>query len=188
MTTLMIVATIIVASPTPATATTSSASPSHPMAHTSPPHRVTQRCAYGGFRPENDHLIYPKHTVSLLSVAWSPDGRLIASGDTAGIINVWDAISGDTIITYRGHSRFARCLAWSPDSHYIASGGDYGDNTAQVWEAIDGQAGLQAHPAIPHLLDRMGACSQGQQGEQAHCIMQLQWERAGLGRLHRRAC
>ncbi len=83
--------------------------------------------------------IYREHTHALLSLAWSPGGHFIASGDTAGIIHMWEAASGITSSTYRGHTRFVRGIAWSPDGTYIVSGGDYGDSTAQVWEAATGR-------------------------------------------------
>ena len=87
------------------------------------------------FRP----YIFRGHTHPVLSLAWSPDGRTIASGDTAGIIHVWEAATGAISVTYRGHARFVRSIAWSSDGTYIVSGGDYGDSTVQVWEAITGK-------------------------------------------------
>src|SRR5437868_6872955 len=36
-----------------------------------------------------DSTIYHEHTHPVLSVAWSPDGKYIASGDTNGIIYIW---------------------------------------------------------------------------------------------------
>src|SRR6266566_9234946 len=72
------------------------------------------------------------------SVAWSPDGAYVASGDTGGIIQVWEANTGRNIVSYHGHTRFVRSIAWSPDSSHIASGADFGDNTAQIWAAFSG--------------------------------------------------
>ncbi len=123
-----------------------------------------------------DSYIYRGHHSCVLSVAWNPvwgtgtlpggqvmtGGRYIASGDTEGIVHVWNASTPfaenpSALIsprlarvprmspsseakgqTYRGHTRFVRSIAWSPDGKYIASGGDYGDNTVQVWEASSG--------------------------------------------------
>ncbi len=90
---------------------------------------------------EGDSLfIYRGHNKCVLSAAWSPGhGAYIASGDTAGIVQVWDAFTGSSIVSYHGHTRFVRSVAWSPDGRYIASGGDYGDSTAQVWQAFTGK-------------------------------------------------
>lgn len=54
------------------------------------------------------------------SVAFSPDGRFLASGDWDGIVNLWDPASGDLVRTLEkayGH----RALAFSPDSRMLAS-------------------------------------------------------------------
>ncbi len=90
------------------------------------------------------YIVYHEHVHPLLSVAWSPDGKFIASGDTGGIIHIWEAETGKTILTYHGHIRFVRSIAWSPGGLYIASGGDYGDSTVQVWEALTGKL-IYAH-------------------------------------------
>src|SRR5947209_17056642 len=61
-----------------------------------------------------DITVYREHKSSLLAVAWSPDGTYIASGDTSGAIYIWNASSGETLLIYRSHTRFARSIAWSP--------------------------------------------------------------------------
>jgi dipeptidyl aminopeptidase/acylaminoacyl peptidase len=78
------------------------------------------------------------------SVAWSPDGTRLASGtaqlghdDGDGTVQVWDAATGHTLLTYQGHAGYdVLGLAWSPDGTRIASAGD--DRTAQIWEAKSG--------------------------------------------------
>lgn len=53
-------------------------------------------------------------------------------------MQVWDALNGGNVFTYKGHRNDVNALAWSPDSSYIASAsGDSGgtkDNTVQVWQ------------------------------------------------------
>jgi len=72
-----------------------------------------------------------------LAVAWSPDGRYIASSSLDNTIQVWDASTGAHITTYRGHKLPAQTLSWSPDSRSIVSGSL--DHTVQVWEATTGK-------------------------------------------------
>jgi eukaryotic-like serine/threonine-protein kinase len=73
---------------------------------------------------ENSTVVY--------AVAWSPDGRRIASGSQDHTVQVWDAQSGKTLLIYRGHTDFVNAVAWSPDSQAIVSGSD--DGTIQVWK------------------------------------------------------
>jgi WD40 repeat protein len=77
---------------------------------------------------------YRGHSFIVGAVAWSPDGRRIASGDMD--VQVWDATDGGHVFTYRSHSSYVHAVAWSPDGRRIASGGN--DNTVQVWDAADG--------------------------------------------------
>ena len=74
-------------------------------------------------------LTYTGHTDQVRAVAWSPDGKLIASGSDDGTVQVWDASTGANIHVYQSGSVLA--LAWSPDGKLIASGG--ADSTVQVW-------------------------------------------------------
>ncbi|GCE22853.1 serine/threonine-protein kinase [Dictyobacter kobayashii] len=71
------------------------------------------------------------------ALAWSPDSKRIASGCTDKTVQVWDALSGQTYLTYKGHSATVNAVAWSPDGKYLASASD--DKTVQIWEAATGQ-------------------------------------------------
>lgn len=92
-----------------------------------------------------DLYTYNGHTQGVNALAWSPDGKYIASGGTDQIVQVWDAITGDHLLTYTGHLDQRRnpfdntaypyaitALAWSPDSTRIASGA--GSGPVRVWK------------------------------------------------------
>jgi WD domain, G-beta repeat/WD40-like Beta Propeller Repeat len=70
---------------------------------------------------------------ALFTLAWSPHGSSIASGGNGGPVEVWDATSGQTLVTYQGNYGQTFSVAWSPDDKRIASGGN--DRTVQVWQA-----------------------------------------------------
>jgi hypothetical protein len=91
-------------------------------------------------------LIYRDQAGACLrAVAWSPDGRHIASASStavasspAGLVHVWEAATGALVLNYRGHPYGATDVAWSPDGARLASAGGP-DGTVQIWEAHSGQ-------------------------------------------------
>ncbi|MCG5435389.1 nSTAND1 domain-containing NTPase [Micromonospora foliorum] len=71
------------------------------------------------------------HTDTVRSIAWSPDGRLIATGSRDNSIRVWDPDSGRTIAEFTGHDAMVEAIAWAPDSRRVASGSR--DRTVKLW-------------------------------------------------------
>src|SRR5260370_24195242 len=68
---------------------------------------------------------YTGHTGPVFSVAWSPDGKRIASGSWDETAQVWDATKGTTpLVTYTGHSGLVAVVAWSPGGKLLSSGGE----------------------------------------------------------------
>jgi eukaryotic-like serine/threonine-protein kinase len=76
------------------------------------------------------------HTSWVWSVAWSPLGGRVASASSDTTAQVWDALNGDNLNTYRLHTDAVYAVAWSPDGTRIASA-SY-DKTVQVWDPTFG--------------------------------------------------
>ncbi len=72
------------------------------------------------------------HTGLVVSVAFSPDGRRIASGGQHGEVKVWDAATGQEILTLSGHASPVTSVAFSPDGRRIASASF--DGTIRIWD------------------------------------------------------
>lgn len=72
----------------------------------------------------------------IYAVVWSPNGQMLASAGSNGIIEIWNAASGSLIATCLGHSLSIFGLAWSPDSQRLVSASQ--DQSAIVWHAAGG--------------------------------------------------
>lgn len=77
---------------------------------------------------ENPTVPYREHTVQVNGVAWSTDGKEIASGDERGNVRVWDAATGNDLSVYQDYPRInntyveVTAISWSSDTKSVAIG------------------------------------------------------------------
>ncbi|XP_039292627.1 notchless protein homolog 1 isoform X2 [Nilaparvata lugens] len=79
----------------------------------------------------------PGHSEAVISVAFSPDSKHLASGSGDTTVRFWDILTQTPSHTCRGHKNWVLCIAWSPDSTRVASGCKNG--VIRVWDVETGQ-------------------------------------------------
>jgi WD40 repeat protein/serine/threonine protein kinase len=85
------------------------------------------------------HLILGEHKEGVIWAEWSPDGLRIASVAASGEAFIWDAITGDRLLSlYPEEFEFdVMSLAWSPDGERLATHAD--DGFLRIWDAQTGE-------------------------------------------------
>ncbi|GAB1539273.1 NB-ARC domain-containing protein [Scytonema sp. NUACC21] len=81
--------------------------------------------------------VFAKTFSSTVSAVFSPDGKILATSHTEGQICLWDAVTGQQLMGYQGHSGSAWCVAFSPDGSILASGAQ--NDNIKLWDMTTGQ-------------------------------------------------
>ncbi len=90
-------------------------------------------------------ILQTGHSQKSEGVAFSPDGRHVATGSVDHTIKIWEVATGRELRTLAGHIGTVKAIAFSPDAQMLASGGN--DGKIKFWEAASGReaASLAGH-------------------------------------------
>ena len=100
-------------------------------------------------KPKPNYLRLAGHDGPVRSVAFSPNGQLVASGSEDNAIRLWDVATGEVAQVLRGHGSAVRSVAFSPDGKFVLSGGqEKNDNQIRLWNLAGYQEVRVLHATV----------------------------------------
>ncbi|GAC1501194.1 MAG: hypothetical protein NVS2B12_09240 [Ktedonobacteraceae bacterium] len=81
------------------------------------------------------HLAWQAHVTNIFALAFSPDGRTLASASWDNTVKLWELERG-TLLWTGWHTGQVNDIAFAPDGHLLGSGGD--DSLIRLWDTQNG--------------------------------------------------
>lgn len=112
------------------------------------------------------HFTLTGHTGAIWTVAYSPDGKWLASAGDDRTIKFWDVATRRQVVSLNGHTQGVTCLAFSPDGQRLATG-SY-DATIKIWNLLNWRADhgaptVLATARLKHLVHSIAFSPDGKQ-------------------------
>jgi WD40 repeat protein len=79
-------------------------------------------------------VVFRGHGDEVLGVAWSPDGRCLATASYDRTVRIWATDTGNELTVLRGHDGWVQGVAWCPDGRRLATAS--GDQTVRIWDVV----------------------------------------------------
>ncbi|MDX2244905.1 MAG: NB-ARC domain-containing protein [Leptolyngbyaceae cyanobacterium bins.302] len=84
-----------------------------------------------------ERCVFLESLGTVWSVAFSPNGALLAASDATGDIHIWRVTDHQKVMTCQEHTHWVCAIAFSPDSKRLASGS--AGNVVKLWNVATGQ-------------------------------------------------